>query len=304
MSSESERLFPLLAAFDALATEGSVTGAAARLGVPQSSLSRRVHAVEEALGVPLVRRTGRTIVLTAQGREFHERTRDLVWSLDHTIRSLTENADPDAGLVRFGFPLSLSPRSVPGLLADFHTKFPRIRLNVVQAYGDELVRELRSGHLDVAIVIPAPTDVPTTVLGQQPLDCYVSADHALAGRDSVALVDLAQESFIANPRSYHLRSTLESWCIEAGFVPHVPFEITEFDTIRALTAQGLGVSVLPPPESSHPGLVRVPLRGSYSRSVGLSAALDEPIVPVRRLHHFISSNRDRLREWIELAEFD
>lgn len=298
LSAESGKLFPLLAAFEALGSEGAVTAAAETLGVPQSSISRRIRAAEEALGVPLVQRAGRGVELTAQGREFHQRIRSLVHALDAEVRALSRDSDPESGLVRFGFPLSLSPRSVPGLLAEFHAKYPKIRLQVVQGYGDELVRKLREGRLDLAIVIPAPETVPTTVLGRQPIDCYVGRHHRLAARPSISLAELAGETFIANPPSYHLRSQLDRWCSDAGFAPHVPFEITEFDTIRELAAKGLGIALLPPPETEIEGLIRIPLEDGVERTVGLSAALDEPTVPVRRLHHFLSSNRDRLEAWI------
>ena len=301
LSPQAEQLFPLLAAFDALAKEGTVTGAAAAMAAPQSSLSRRLRTVEEVLGVPLLQRVGRGIELTPQGREFHVRTRGLLRSLDETIGEVSRDADPEEGLVRFGFPLSLSPLSVPGALAAFHARHPRIRLNVVQGYGEELVRQLRGGQLDLAIVIPAPEDVPTTILGHQAIECYVAKTHPLAMRESVSLHELKDESFIANPRSFHLRSMIDAWCGDAGFVPNVPFEITEFDTIRALTAQGLGVALLPPPESEISGLARIPLRDKCTRTVGLSAAINEPTVPVRRLHHFLSTHRDALGGAIDAA---
>lgn len=299
LSSEAEQLSPLLAAFDALATEGTVTGAAAAMGVPQSSLSRRLRAVEEVLGVPLLQRAGRGIELTPQGREFHARTRGLLRSLDETIGEVSRDADPEEGLVRFGFPLSLSPLSVPGALAAFHAKYPRIRLHVVQGYGEELVRQLRTGELDLAVVIPAPDEVPTTILGHQPIECYVAKSHPLSTRDSVSLRELKNEEFIANPRSFHLRRMVDRWCAGAGFVPNVPFEIAEFDSIRALTAKGLGVALLPPPESEIPGLARIPLRDRCTRTVGLSAAIDEPTIPVRRLHHFLSTHREELGSAID-----
>lgn len=301
LSAEAEQLLPLLAAFDALATEGTVTGAAAAMGVPQSSLSRRLRTVESVLGVPLVQRVGRGIELTPQGREFHVRTRGLLRSLDETIGALSRDADPEEGLVRFGFPLSLSPLSVPGVLAAFHSRYPKIRLHVVQGYGEELVKQLRTGQLDLAIVIPASNEVPTSILGYQSIDCYVSKTHRLAGRTSVSLSELKDETFIANPRSYHLRRMIDMWCKDAGFVPNVPFEITEFDNIRALTAQGLGVALLPPPESDISGLVRIPLLSKCTRTVGLSAAIDEPTIPVRRLHHFLSTHSEALGGAIDAA---
>lgn len=104
LSEQVDALVPLLVAFDAAAEEGHITRAAQVLGVPQSSLSRRLKAVEQVLGVQLFQPAGRGVSLTAQGRELHDRTRDLLRALDDAVTTVRSNADPDGGVVRFGFP--------------------------------------------------------------------------------------------------------------------------------------------------------------------------------------------------------
>lgn len=285
-----EALAPLLAAFDSAAGAGHITRAAQVLGVPQSSLSRRLKTVEKAVGIQLFQPAGRGITLTPAGRELFERTRGLVRGLDDAINVVRGNADPETGLVRFGFPLSLGPVSVPALLADFHRSAPRIRLHLVQAHGEALAEQIRTGHLDLAVMIPAPDDLPSTVLGHQPIQLYVARHHRLAGRESVDLAELAGERFIANPRSYHLRRLLDSRCAEAGFTPAVAFEITEFDTLRALVGHGLGIALLPAPETPHPELHRVSLRNPPTRSIGLVSGTHRPTPAVSRLHACIAAH--------------
>lgn len=289
LADEAAASAPLLAAFDAAAREGHITRAADLLGVPQSSLSRRLKALEQVLGVPLFQPAGRRVALTPAGREFHERTRDLVWTLDDAISAVRSHADPDGGLVRFGFPLTLGPVSIPSLLADFHRTAPRIRLHLVQAHGEALAAMVRDGRLDLAVMIPPPDDLPVTILGQQDLLLHVARTHRLAHRRQVDLADLADEHFIASPPSFHLRKLLDSCCAEAGFVPQVTFEISEFETIRALVGHDLGVAVLPPEETPHSDLVSIPLTGVGSRTVGLATGRREPTGPVARLHDHITT---------------
>lgn len=287
LADEAASAAPLLAAFDAAAREGHVTRAAELLGVPQSSLSRRLKALEQILGVPLFQPVGRRVTLTPAGRELHERTRDLMWVLDDAIGAVRGHTDPDGGLVRFGFPLTLGPVSIPSLLAEFHRAAPRIRLHLVQAHGEALAEMVRDGRLDLAVVIPPPDDLPVTVLGHQRLLLHVARTHRLADRTSVDLADLAEEQFIACPPSFHLRKLLDSCCADAGFAPQVTFEISEFETIRALVGHGLGVSVLPAAETSHPDLVAIPLDGVDSRTIGLVTGRGRPPEPVTRLHAHI-----------------
>ncbi|MTJ63999.1 LysR family transcriptional regulator [Nocardia seriolae] len=261
-----------------------------RLGVPQSSLSRRLKAVEQAVGVKLFQPVGRRVALTAAGQELHDRTRGLVQALGDAVDVVRSDADPDTGLVRFGFPFTLGPVSIPSLLADFHTGAPRIRLHLVQAHGTALVDMVRDGRLDLAVTIPAPDDLPTIILGFQRIHLYVANGHPLATRAHVDLAELADEPFIANPPSYHLRRLLDSWCATAGFTPQVGFEITEFETLRALVAQNLGIAVLPAPELPHPGLTRVPLTGDHDRSIGLISGNHRPTPAVQRLRDHVAAH--------------
>lgn len=284
LSDETTATVPLLAAFDAAAREGHVTRAADLLGVPQSSLSRRLKALEQTLGVRLFQPAGRGVALTSAGREFHERTRDLVWALDDAITAVRGNADPESGLVRFGFPLTLGPVSMPSLLAEFHRDAPRVRLHLVQANGEALAERVRDGRLDLAVMIPPPDDLPVTDLGRQRLLLHVARTHPLAGSARVRLADLAAEHFVASPPSFHLRRGLDSWCAEAGFVPRVVFEIDEVDTIRSLVGRGLGVAVLPAAQTPHPDVVAVPVTGVPDRPIGLATGTRALTPAARRLH--------------------
>lgn len=287
VSAQLEALAPLLAAFDAAAGAGHITRAAQLLGVPQSSLSRRLRSVEKVVGVQLFQPQGRGIALTPAGRELFERTRELVRALDDAVDVVRGNAHPDSGLVRFGFPLTLGPISIPTLLAEFHAAAPRIRLHLVQAHGEALAEQIRDGRLDLAVMIPAPADLPAIPLGRQPIHLYVARTHRLAAVAAVDLADLADERFIANPPAYHLRHMLDSWCADAGFVPDVVFEITEFETLRSLVAHGLGVALLPEPETPHPDLHRIALSIPRDRTIGLVSGHHRPTPAVARLHRYV-----------------
>ena len=259
--------------------------------MPQSSLSRRVKTMEHLLGVALFQPVGRGVALTPQGRDLYERTRGLVRALDDAVHRVRADADPDSGLVRFGFPLTLGPVSIPSLLAQFHTRAPRIRLHLVQAHGEALAEQVRDGRLDLAVMIPPPSDLPTVDLGRQRIDLHVSGTHPLAGRTRIDLAELAEEAFIANPPSYQLRTLLDTWCAAAGFTPRVVFEITEFETLRALVALGQGVALLPAAEVDNPDLAVIPIDGERDREVGLVSGDHDSTLAVARLREFLIARR-------------
>lgn len=278
---------PLLAAFDAAAREGHITRAAEVLGVPQSSISRRLKALEKALGVQLFQPAGRRVTLTVQGRELRQRTAGLIRQLDDAIGEVRTDADPAHGRVRFGFPLTLGPVSIPSTLAHFHASAPGIRLHLTQAHGEGLAAMVRDGRLDLAVTIPPPADLPFTMLGRQRILAHVARSHPLAGRKRLDLAELADEPFIASPPSFHLRRLLDAWCADAGFVPRVGFEISEFETIRELAAQGLGVALLPAGEIPRTDLVGIPLVGARDRAVGLTTGRHRPTAATALLHEHL-----------------
>ncbi|MFZ2509711.1 MAG: LysR family transcriptional regulator [Gordonia sp. (in: high G+C Gram-positive bacteria)] len=288
-------LIPLLAAFDAAARDEHITHAADLLGIPQSSLSRRIKTVEQLLGVQLFHQVGRRVALTASGRDLYERTNGLVRELGQAVDAVVGDADPDGGLVRFGFPLSLGPVSVAAMIADFSARAPRIRMQLVQAHGNALVEMVNDGRLDLAVMIPAPADMPATVISEQRIHLFVRRDHSLASLKQVGIEELSNEVFVANPPTYHLRKLLQAWCSEANFMPRVSFEITEFETLRAFVAHGLGIALLPEAEVPHPDLISVPLAGNRNRSIGLVSSPYPPTAPARRFRlHVANSARNYL----------
>ncbi len=179
------------------------------------------------------------------------------------------------------------------MLAEFHRLAPGVRLHLVQAHGEELAEMVRDGRLDLAVIIPPPEDLPVTVLAQQRLLLHLPSSHRLAGRARLDLRDLADDHFIASPPDYHIRRELESACEEAGFEPYIAFEISEFETIRALVAQGLGVALLPRSETPVPGIVTVPVAGIANRTIGLTTGTRTPSPAVARLHAHIAGHADR-----------
>lgn len=265
-----------------------MTNAAHSLGIPQSSMSRRIHALEKTLGIRLLTQEGRTVRLTPAAVQLAEQTRRPLHELEAIVETIAGEADPEHGTIRFGFPLTMGAGVVPNLVAEFHRRAPGIRLQIKQAHGSELAADLKSGMLDVAVVIPPPGDVDHVVIGGQQIRAVLPAVHPLAARRRIRLDELHDEPFIANPSSYHLRQVTESWCRDAGFVPHVPVEITEFSTIRELVGRGMGIALLPHDEHTSRKVREIPLTpNTYQREIALAWASTAVTPAARRLLTFL-----------------
>lgn len=289
------RLAPQLAALVALAeNDCHMTRAAAALGVPQSSMSRRIHALEKELGLPLLIHDGRVVRLTPAAQHFARQAREPLRDLEHLVASVTGEADPDRGTVRFGFPLTMGSGRIPDLLVEFRRLYPGIRVALKQAHGAELAADLLAGTLDLALTIPAPARLQHTVVGTQQIYVLLPHDHRLAERSRLRLEDLRDETFVANPASYNLRQLTESWCRRAGFTPDVAIEVTEFATIRELISRGLGIALLPHAERTPPGIVELPLAGDdFRRDIALAWGANVEAPATRRLSTFLRGELTR-----------
>ncbi|MEU7475707.1 LysR family transcriptional regulator [Lentzea sp. NPDC042327] len=278
-------LAPKLAVLKALAADEHVTRAAERLGLPQPTVSRWLAELSDALGAPVVVRSGRRVRLTRAGRLLADAATRSLAALETGLREVEEELDPEKGRVVLGFLHMLGRSVVPELVRGFRAEHPHVRFGLVQDARQGVVDKLVSGEIDLALVAPPPSgpEFSSVVLFEQELIVVVPAAHRLAARGAVRLTDLRDEDFIVLEHGYGLRQITDDLCAAAGFTPRIAFEGQETETVRGLVAAGLGVALLPHPEFTPPAGVReLPLTPRSSRVFGLSWLTDQPLPPAVR----------------------
>lgn len=120
-----------VSAFLAVVESESFTKAAARLGVAKSAVSRRVQALEDALGVRLLHRTTRRLQPTDAGRAYAAKAARALESITEANETARDMGDAPRGLVRFTAPVDLAEALLPATLVRFAAKYPEIRVDVV-----------------------------------------------------------------------------------------------------------------------------------------------------------------------------
>ncbi|MEV4223145.1 LysR family transcriptional regulator [Nonomuraea sp. NPDC049725] len=288
-------LAPALALLAAVAETGHVTRAAELLGIPQPTASRRLSALADAVGAPLVVPAGRGIRLTAAGRTLAASAARALATVAAGVREVREEADPGSGHVRLGFLHLLGRSLVPGLIRSFRRRHPRVRFSLVQGSRQDMLHGLREGDIDLVFVAPLPDGDPALAcraLTDQELVLSVPRAHPLAGRSSVRAAELAGEEQIMLEHGYGLRRIVDDLCAAAGFEPRIAFEGQESETVRGLVAAGLGVAILPStggPGTGLPsagpvpsGVVEIPLSPPVYRTIGVVWRAGDPLTPVVR----------------------
>jgi DNA-binding transcriptional LysR family regulator len=185
-----------LEAFAAVATELHFGRAAEVLHMAAPTLSELIRRLERELGTPLFTRTTRRVALTSAGAELLGRAKvilDEVAAADAAVRRV---AAGEAGTVRLGITPLVALVLAPHLIDQFTTEAPHVTVNLQRMWLPAMTDALISGRIDVAItcgLIPAPEGVANEVFCAEPLLVGLRPDHRLAGRDTVALQDLAHD---------------------------------------------------------------------------------------------------------------
>ena len=172
--------------------------AANALGVAQSSVSARVKALEEDLGILLFERHARGVRLTEAGRHFVEQIAAGVDQLDHAVKTAGMLASGKSGRLRIGVP-ALIPRSVLAeLIARYRDEYPGIHLEIIEGTARDAVMQLRADRLDVAFVAGTPhlSDCHTRPIWTEPLVAVLPDNHRLAGQSTITWTDLVDETFL------------------------------------------------------------------------------------------------------------
>ncbi len=198
-----------LRVFRAVAEQGTFTAAAASLGYTQSAVSRQIAAIERAAGTELLERRRDGVRLTPAGHIVMRRATVVLDQIDTTARELS-GLPTEAATVRLGWLPSAGAALLPRVLLALRRSDPDV--NVVSREGGTpaLVRALRAGSLDLALLASAPpfrppdTESPPLVLRtltERPLYLAVPATHPLARADFVDVADLRGRRWIAGSSS-------------------------------------------------------------------------------------------------------
>lgn len=233
----------------AVAATGSFSAAARELGCTQPAVSQQMKALETSAGTPLLIRTGREMRLTQAGEVLVRHAAGILAGLTAAEEEIAAIAGLRAGRVRLvSFP-SGSSTLVPTALAALRTDHPGTRVSLVDAEPPRSVEMLREGDCDIAVAFRYGgagaewDDLVVRPLLTDRLVGLVPEAHPLADAGTVAIGDLAEESWIAGcPRC---RRQLVEVCEEAGFAPRIDFATDDYPAVIGLVGAGLGVAVLP-----------------------------------------------------------
>jgi LysR family hydrogen peroxide-inducible transcriptional activator len=216
--------------------------------VSQPTLSTQIKKLEDELGVPLVERTPRKVLLTEVGRDIAARARDVLNEIEQIRGVARRTLDPESGTVRLGIFPTLGPYLLPHALPLVRKAFPKLELLLVEDKTEALLRLLREGKLDAAVLaLPLHEDsLHTEFLFEEPFLLAVSHDHPLAQQQGqLKLSDLSSQNLLLLEEGHCMRDQALEVCHMAGIGERSGFRATSLETLRQMVAANVGITLLP-----------------------------------------------------------
>ncbi|WP_313248162.1 LysR substrate-binding domain-containing protein [Stenotrophomonas acidaminiphila] len=231
----------------ALAEHKHFGRAAAACFVSQPTLSTQIKKLEEELGVPLVERAPRKVMLTPAGREAAARARGIVAEVEQMKEAARRSRDPEAGTVRLGIFPTLGPYLLPHVVPAIRARFPQLELLLVEEKSDVLLTQLRNGQLDAALLaLPLHDDqLHAEFLFEEPFVLAAPDGHPLATHATLRMADLADQRLLLLQDGHCLRDQALDVCHLAGALEKSEFQATSLETLRQMVAADVGVTLLP-----------------------------------------------------------
>ena len=238
----------LLRTFAALARTENFTAAAAELHLAQSTVTVHIRDLEKELGARLFDRLPRGARLTSQGLRLLVRAEEVLGA-ESRLRAAAAEGERPSGRVAVAAGETLCSSLLPEVVAGLRDAEPGIEVQIHAADTVEAVEGLRTGRVDVALLLgedPGAADLVTEDLTRLPLAFVAAPEHPLTGRDQpLTWPELGTADFFLLEEGCFYSDGLAR---ELQALPDGPPRTTRFGSVeatRACVAAGLGLALLP-----------------------------------------------------------
>jgi LysR family transcriptional regulator, hydrogen peroxide-inducible genes activator len=267
--------------------------AASALHVSQPTLSSALAALERTLGVRLVERTTRSVLLTAVGEEIVGRSRVVLGAVEDIAEVALRAREPLVGEIRLGVIPTVAPYLLPRLLPELRAARPELRPQLREARTATLLAELRAGTVDAAL-LALPLDEPALVeipLYDEDFVLVVPDDHPLAGGAGLPTAAISGQNLLLLEDGHCFRAQALEVCQEAGARERSELRGASLSTVVQMVAGGLGLTLVP--------AAAVPVEVGAGR--GLAVATFRRPAPRRRIGLVHRATSARALDWSLLA---
>ncbi|MFM5761548.1 LysR family transcriptional regulator [Aeromonas veronii] len=223
----------LLRSFVAIIDTGSFTRAGERVHLTQSTISQQIRRLEQQLGCPLLDRSGRQVVATAEGEKLLGLARRILALLAQAEEQVTEGSVA----LSLGVPEDFAAGAITPVLAAFARDYPEVRLEVESGLSHHIWQRFAAGELDLALVKQTRGKGSPLASWREPLVWVDSRDWPARERDPLPLVVFPSEGLYRRQMTEALDDLGRRW--------RIAYVSASLASLQGAVSAGIGVSLLP-----------------------------------------------------------
>lgn len=232
------------------AREKNLTKAAEALYVTQPAVTMQVKALEQALEVTLFKKRGKFLELTDAGSvlfRYAKRIFGIVEEMEHVLKGY---ATLTQGSLAIGTTRSFARHLMPGLLAHFQEKYPKVRVSLEVGSSQEVADAVMAFRYDIGIIarLPVPGKLKVIPYTKEEFCLVMSPEHRFTKRGIVSCRELQNEPIIIREQGSGSRHALLSFLSAQNVKPSVLVEAGSVEFIKEYVIKGRGISLLYKPE--------------------------------------------------------
>ena len=230
--------------------------------VSPPTLSTQLKKLEETLGVVLLERSNRRVMLTPEGEQIVQQTQRILIEVNSLMGLSEQLRDPMGGDLRVGIIPTMAPYVLPKVLAPIREAFPNLNIQLTEAQTSNITRMLKQGDLDATLLaLPlGEENIQEVALVDEPFMLAVPADHPKADWAEVSTDDLEGEEVLLLEDGHCFRDQALEVCQAHRGIESKNYSATSLETLRQLVAAGIGVTLIPqlavPADAANKGPVR------------------------------------------------
>lgn len=227
--------------------QGGMTNASKSLFIAQPTISKAVKDIEGEMAVPLFDREKRQLILTDAGQIFFNKCKEIIALYENLPSEINSLYGLETGHMDIGLSAVMNMQSLINMIGDFHQHFPNVTFNFVENGGKYIEQQLLNDELDFGITT-LPVDqqrFEAISLNKESLCVVIHHEHPLARFQSVKMKELIQEDFILFNDDFYLNDKIIEIAKNAGFIPNMVSQISQWNVIENLISNQLGIAILP-----------------------------------------------------------
>ena len=223
--------------------------AAENLAISQSALSQQIMLLESIVGVKLLNRTNRKVLLNRSGELFLEEALRITKQVDHSITNWKLRQEGSDGILKIAFVASAMQQFLPPILKAYDQKYPNIKLQLEELTNKDQLQALQQNSIDIGFMRTnkVTSNLLVKPVFQESLTLVLPEEHPITQENFTTMRSFIDASFILfpNENSPMYFQQILNLCAENGFSPKISHKSIHAPTIFKLVENGMGISIIP-----------------------------------------------------------